>query len=216
MTTHWQDNFNLLGSIFILCGPSGAGKSTIIKKILNHNPNISFSVSCTTRKPRIDEKNKVDYFFISKKSFLEKIKNNEFLEYAKVHNEFYGTLKSEVLNKVETGKSLIIEIDIQGVKQIKKYCTIDKKIANSSTFIFVAPPSYKILKKRLLTRGSDDSNIINNRLETAKEELKYWRDFDYLIVNIDKQNSINAMQEIINLSKIKVSQLNPKNKWPYE
>jgi len=176
------------GTLFVVSGPSGVGKTSIINSVIKMLDNVVFSVSCTTRPPRPGEVDGVDYFFISKEKFLEMVNNSEFLEWAEVHGNFYGTPKDFVLKKIEEGKRIILDIDVQGALQVKRIDQGDKN---------VAPPSYEVLKERLLKRGTEEPKALLKRLDNAKWELSKMIEFDYLIVNEDLVNSIQIMKSII-------------------
>jgi guanylate kinase len=178
------------GTLFVVSGPSGVGKTSIINSVIKMLDNVVFSVSCTTRPPRPGEVDGVDYFFISKEKFLEMVKNSEFLEWAEVHGNLYGTPKSFVEENIKKGKKIILDIDVQGALQVKRNF-------EEAVFIFVAPPSYEVLKERLIKRGTEEKDALLKRLDNAKWELSKMIEFDYLIVNDDLVNSINVMKSII-------------------
>ncbi len=165
------------GIIIILSSPSGAGKTTLVKKIsLRKKYNIS--ISHTTRKPRLNEKNGNDYFFVKNKDFRKLIKDKKFLEYAKVFKNYYGSLKETVINKLKKGENVIFDIDWQGTKQIKS-----KKLKFKIITIFILPPSKKELFKRLLKRDQKDKKIAIERMKQFKDDVMHWKDYDYAVVN---------------------------------
>lgn len=168
----------------IISSPSGAGKTTITRNLLKKVKNSKLSVSCTTRKPRPGEKHGTDYFFVSKKKFLELKKKNKFLETAKVFNNYYGTLKSEIVSK-QKNKIILLDIDWQGARNIRK------KIKNNCYSFFLLPPSISILKKRLLKRHLDNKSLAISRLSSARKDLKHWDEYDFVYVN-DNLNSCVA------------------------
>ncbi|WP_126993837.1 guanylate kinase [Thermosipho globiformans] len=178
------------GTLFVVSGPSGVGKTSIISALMNKLENIVFSVSCTTRPPRPGEVDGVDYFFVSRDKFIEMREKGEFLEWAEVHGNLYGTPKKFVLENIEKGNRIILDIDVQGALQVKRNF-------DDAVFIFVAPPSYEVLKERLLKRGTENSQSMLKRLENAKWEMSKIVEFDYLIVNSDLEKSILAMKSII-------------------
>lgn len=175
--------------VFIITGPSGVGKSTIIKLLLNSLPDIYFSVSHTTRPPRPNEENGVDYYFISNEEFQSMIKKDKFLEWAEVHGFLYGTSLSEVDKAFREGKDLILDVDIQGASSIKR------KITDAVT-VFVLPPSWEALKERLSFR-ENNNEIVERRLKRAKEEIKEWKNFDYIIVNDNLKRAVTELSSII-------------------
>lgn len=178
------------GTLFVVSGPSGAGKTSIISSLLNKLDNIVFSVSCTTRLPRPGEVDGVDYFFIDRETFLKMRENGEFLEWAEVHGNLYGTPKKFVVENIEKGNNIILDIDVQGALQVKQNF-------KDAVFVFVAPPSYEALRERLLKRGTESKESMLKRLENAKKEMSKIVEFDYLIVNNNLENSILAVKSII-------------------
>ena len=164
------------GLLVVISGPSGAGKGTICMQLLMEMSFLKVSVSATTRKPREGEKDGIDYFFIEEEEFLKRVKNNEFLEYAKVYGNYYGTPKEEVFKQLKAGKDIILEIDIQGALQVKKNYPM-------GVFIFILPPSLTELKNRIEGRGTDSKEVILRRMESAYEELNYAFQYDYVVVN---------------------------------
>jgi guanylate kinase len=180
------------GNLFIVSGPSGAGKSTIcrlVRKMLN----INLATSATTRKPRKGEINGSDYYFLSVKEFEEKLKNGDFLEYAKVHENYYGTLKSEVENRLLNGENVILEIDVQGGLQVKD-------VYKESNMIFFKTPTLEDLEKRLRGRKTDDEETIQLRLKNSLKELEFESKYDISIVNYTVEKSC---EELINIIKSK-------------
>ena len=176
--------------LFVISAPSGAGKSTLIKQFLSLNNNFELSVSATTRPPRDGEIDGVHYQFISDDEFTSLVDENAFIEYAQVHNHRYGTLKSFIDNKFIQGKSIILDIDVQGYMQIKS-----SNIPNSS--IFILPPSFRELKKRLEDRKSDTNAAINKRMANARAEVQCYGEYDFVIVNDDIEKAIKAFEDII-------------------
>jgi guanylate kinase len=185
------------GMLLVISGPSGAGKSTICNGVREQLDDLEFSVSCTTRSPRGDEKHGDDYFFLSVEEFEQKIEQGDFLEYANVHGNYYGTLRSEVMRALNQGKDIILDIDVQGAMTIKKENGVNSELSNYLEFLFIAPPSYPILEKRLRGRATDSEESIVKRLSAAREELSFWNKYDYLILNSDITQSINEMRSLI-------------------
>lgn len=181
---------NNKGTLIVISSPSGAGKTTITKKLVSPKKNIVLSVSVTTRRPRINEINKKDYIFVSKKKFNQLIKKKSFLEYAKVFDNYYGTLKKNVLRNIKQNKTTILDIDWQGARQIKK------KLAKYTFTIFILPPSIKELKNRLLKRESNYA-FIKKRMSKAKKEIMHWKEYDYVVVNNDLTKCLNTIRSII-------------------
>ena len=181
---------NNKGSLIVISSPSGAGKTTITKKLVAAKKNIVLSISVTTRKPRINEVDKKDYFFVTKKKFNELIKKNSFLEYAKVFDNYYGTLKKNILKNIKQNKITILDIDWQGARQIKK------KLAKYTNTIFILPPSIKELKNRLLKREKN-YQFIKKRMSKAKKEIMHWKEYDYVVVNDNLTKCLNVIRSII-------------------
>ena len=189
---------NRKGLLLVVSGPSGAGKGTICKALLEKNNEIKLSVSATTRKPRTGEVHGVNYFFIEKEEFTTMIENGEFLEYAKIYDNFYGTPKASVIECLEKGQDVILEIEMQGAKQIKE-------VYPEGVFIFVLPPSLEELKSRIVGRGTETQEEIEKRFSCAFEEINQIENYDYFIVNEDVDKSVNDVEAIICSEKNKVT-----------
>ncbi len=185
------------GAILILSGPSGAGKSTIIKNAKDYIGDFYFSISTTTRQPREGEVDGVDYYFTDKEHFEEDIKNGEFLEYAKVHGNYYGTSLKPVHKALEQGKLVIFDIDVQGHRLARE------KMKDRITSIFITPPSLKELEKRLRNRKSDTEDTIQKRLKNAKDEIQAIKEYDFLIINDDIKEATEAFISIAKASRFK-------------
>ncbi len=186
--------------LLLVSAPSGAGKSTLCDRLVDEFPNISYSVSCTTRAPRGEEEDAVHYYFLSKKGFKERIKNGEFLEYAKVHGNFYGTLEDTVLFAMEEGKHILLDIDVQGVAQIREaLARLDPRhpIRRGFTDIFISPPSQEELERRLRGRGTDKDSVIQKRLEAAIEEMEQASKYTHQIINDDLDTAYIELKAVI-------------------
>ena len=180
---------NNIGRLFIVTAPSGAGKTSLVKALLKLCPQIQISISHTTRYPREDEKDGVDYFFVNNEIF-ENLKNNgEFLENAECHGAKYGTAKTPVDSTLKSGKDIILEIDYQGA-------LIVKNIFKEAISIFIIPPSMEILKQRLVARGQNSKVEINGRLTAAKEEIRHLEKFDYVIINENFDKALDNLKSI--------------------
>lgn len=180
------------GAILVLSGPSGAGKSTIINAASKEIGDYYFSISTTTRKPRVGEQNAVDYFFVSKESFEEDIKAGNFLEYAKVHENYYGTSLKPVDDALKAGKLVIFDIDVQGHRLVQA------KMNDITTSAFITPPTLKALESRLRARCTDDESVISKRIENAKSEIRAINEYDFTIINDTIET---AAQEFIIVAK---------------
>ncbi len=181
------------GGMYILSSPSGAGKTTLVKKISKNNK-FQVSISHTTRLPRPKEKNGKDYFFISKNNFKKLIKKGEFLEHAKVFQNYYGSSKNLVAEKLKRGKNVIFDIDWQGTRQIR-----NKKLNYKLLTIFILPPSRNELLKRLIKRENKNMKTVKKRMKEFKKDLSKWKEYDYVVIN-DNLNTCykNIMQRISN------------------
>lgn len=189
---------NRKGLLLVVSGPSGAGKGTICKALLNKNDQINLSVSATTRKPRNGEVHGVNYFFIEKEEFTKMIENGEFLEYAQIYDNFYGTPKAAIIECLEKGQDVILEIEMQGARQIKE-------VYPEGVFIFVLPPSLEELKSRIVGRGTETQEEIEKRFSCAFEEINQIVNYDYFIVNEDIEKSVSDVEAIICAEKNKVT-----------
>lgn len=186
------------GLLLVVSGPSGAGKGTICKELLNKNDDIKLSVSATTRKPRNGEVHGVNYFFIEKEKFESMIDNGEFLEYAQIYDNFYGTPKAAIIECLENGQDVVLEIEMQGAKQIKE-------VYPEGVFIFVLPPSLDELKNRIVGRGTETKEEIEKRFSCAFEEINQIVNYDYFVVNKDVTKSVKEVESIILAEKNKVN-----------
>lgn len=179
------------GKIIVISSPSGGGKTTIVRRILSEFPEIVFSVSATTRPKRPDEINGVHYFFLSEKEFEEKIKNNEFIEWERFYDYYYGTLKTFVLDNIENGKTVLLEIDVKGALSVKK-------LFPDSILIFIDVPSFEELVNRLKKRRTESEADLQKRIDRAKMELSYKDKFDYIFVNKDLEEVTSQIKSLIN------------------
>ena len=184
------------GGMFILSSPSGAGKTTLVKKI-SKNKKFFVSVSHTTRLPRPNEKNGKDYFFISKNNFKKLIKKQEFLEHAKVFQNYYGSSKKLVIEKLKKGKNIIFDIDWQGTRQIR-----NKKLNYRLLTIFILPPSRKELLKRLIKRENKNLKTVKKRMKEFKKDLSKWNEYDYVVINDDLNTCYNNIIKRIKNDKL--------------
>ena len=186
------------GNLIVISGPSGVGKSTLVNRAMAELSDLRFSVSCTTRSPRAGESDGVSYYFLSEEEFSRKLANDEFLEHAGVYNHRYGTLKSEVINRIVNGEEVLLDIDSQGAKQIRQAAEKDPVIKNAAVFILIAPPSMKVLTDRLTGRNSESAEQLKIRIDGAANELRSFRIYDYLVINDDLET---AAAELINILK---------------
>ena len=187
------------GVLLVISSPSGTGKTTICKKLLEYDKNIHLSVSVTTRKKRKNEVEGIDYYFRSKKDFLNLKSQNSFIENALVFENYYGTLKSEVLEQLENGIDVLIDIDWQGTRQITQ------AMKGNLIKIFLLPPSIDELKKRLSKRNSDSIKEINFRMSKALKEIKHFDEYDYVLINDNLDNTFQKIVKIIGAERLKLS-----------
>ena len=187
------------GAILVLSGPSGAGKSTIINHACRDIGEYYFSISTTTRGPREGEKDGVDYHFVSRSEFEEGIKAGDFLEYATVHGNYYGTSLKPIERALAENRLVIFDIDIQGHRLIRA------KMGNFVTSAFITPPSLSELTKRLYARSTDSDGVIKGRIETAKEEIKAIDEFDFVIINDTIDEASSQFVTVANASRVKLS-----------
>ncbi len=184
--------------MLILSSPSGAGKTTLTKKIQQKYQNFKISVSHTTRKPRANEVDGVDYHFVSHKGFEDLIAKDEFYEYAKIFDNYYGTSKKSVKNILEKKQNVLFDIDWQGTKQLEKYDELNL------TKIFILPPNKLELEKRLSQRNQDKKENVTKRLNSFENDIKHWDDYDYVIVNDNLDNCFRQVEKIISLNSIDI------------
>ena len=193
------------GAILIISGPSGCGKSTLLKEVYKDIDDYYFSISTTTRAPREGEVNGVDYFFVTKEEFEKDINNGDFLEYAKVHDNYYGTSLKPINKALDESKLVIFDIDVQGHEIVRK------KLSSITTSVFITTPSLEVLETRLNNRNTDSIEIIEKRIKNAKGEVEYFQDYDYLIINDDLQTAAKQLVCVVNITRIK-SKLFEKNR----
>jgi guanylate kinase len=178
------------GNLYIVSAPSGSGKTTLLQHLLRSFKDLKFSVSCTTRPPRQGEQEGVDYFFTDRSTFLSMVDRGEFLEWAEFNGHLYGTNRDFVLRQLDGGHDVILDIDVQGARQVKS------KIERA-TAIFVLPPSFAELERRLRARMLEPDDVIRRRLEIAKGEILFYRDYDYIIINDILESSILLLESIV-------------------
>jgi guanylate kinase len=184
------------GSMILVVAPSGAGKSSLVSALLTTDPTLALSVSFTTRSPRPGEVEGINYHFISEEEFLSRKEQGDFLEWAFVHGNYYGTSRSWIMEKMEQGQDVILEIDWQGAQQIQK-------IVPQAIWIFILPPSLKILEERLRNRGQDDEATIQRRIKAAHDELSHLSEANYLVVNDLFQAALFELRQIISASRLR-------------
>ncbi len=189
------------GLLVVISGPSGVGKSTVVKELLRNNPSYKLSISFTTRKKRSNEKEGRDYFFISENEFYEKIRNREFLEWANVHNSYYGTPIKFVRDHLCKGDVVILEVDVQGAATIKENISKGLIDSTNAVFIFLIPPSVDILAFRLRRRKTEKKDEMEQRLKNAISELQVMEKYDYIVVNDKVESAAEKINAIIKVEK---------------
>ena len=179
------------GTVFVLSSPSGVGKTTLTKKLATNNTNFAISISHTTREPRPNEINGKDYYFVNKKEFDSLIEGNNFFEYAKIFDNYYGTHKESVLKFLSIGKDVLFDIDWQGTQQLQKIKDL------SLVAFFILPPNIQALKNRLSNRHKGQEKLIEQRMKKFNEEISHWKEYDYVVVNDDLEECYNKILNII-------------------
>ncbi len=190
----------LKGLLIVISAPSGTGKTTLAHMLLKAFPNMEFSVSYTTRKPRPGEVNGKDYFFVDRDTFERMIEEGDFLEWAEVYGNLYGTSRSQVLKALNEGKDVLLDIDTQGALQVKKNFP-------EAVLIFILPPSLKELERRLRSRGTDDEETIERRLKTARVEIERAPLYDYIVVNDVLEEAFEKLKSIVIAEKCRTERL---------
>ena len=191
------------GRIFVVSGPSGSGKSTLIREVRQKVPDLGYSVSHTSRPPRGQEKNGVEYHFVSRKNFQEMIDKGDFVEWAEVYRDLYGTSVSSLRSQITIGLDVIMDIDVQGGRNIKDHF-------KDAILIYVLPPSLEILEKRLRERGTDDEKAIRTRLKKAGKEIKNCVSYDYLLFNDQLDQTVEELKSILIAERCRKSVRLPK------
>ena len=185
------------GCLIILSAPSGSGKTSLAERVLGEVPGLRFSVSHTTRRPRTGEEDGVDYFFVDEARFESMIRKREFLEHAFVYGHYYGTSRAFVEQELAQGHDVLLDIDVQGARKVKAQVP-------EALMVFVLPPSFEVLEKRLRKRGLDDTDVIESRLKTAREEIQSFRRYDYVIINELIEHSVNELKSIVLASRCRI------------
>jgi len=188
----------MFGHLYILTAPSGAGKTTLVRHLLENDPAIQVSVSHTTRPPRSGEREGIEYCFIELDEFQEKIRRNDFLEWAEVHGNYYGTSRSGIEAALRAGQDVLLEIDWQGAQQVRK-------VFPAAIGVFILPPSLEVLAQRLRERATDNAQTIARRLAAARDEMRHADEFDYVIINDDLPRALQDLLAIVRAARLRYS-----------
>ena len=193
------------GILLLLSGPAGSGKSTLLRRALSEDRNLVFSISCTTRSPREGETDGQDYHFLSDDEFSKRVENNEFLEHAEVHKWRYGTLSNAVVDILNKGKDVIMDIDVQGADQVR--VSKDPVISDALVDVFLTTSNTTELEKRLRGRDSEDEDTFQLRMQTAVDEIKRWRDYTYCILSGNHEEDFKVLSSILAAERMRVSRM---------
>lgn len=185
----------IVGNVFLVVAPSGAGKSSLVNALLERDADLLLSVSCTTRAPRSSEIEGRDYRFVSLETFNQLRDNQQLLEWAEVHGNFYATPRDSIEQAVNSGKDVLLEIDWQGARQVRKHL-------HSVTGVFILPPSIDVLEQRLRARGQDSNEVIERRIKAAHSEIEHANEFEYVIINQDFSLALQQLQAIISVARL--------------
>ena len=194
----------MAGHLYIVAAPSGAGKTTLVRLLLENDPEICLSISTTTRIPRPGEENRRDNHFVNVPLFLERIGDGEFLEWAEVHGNYYGTSKRWIEAQTATGRDVLLEIDWQGAQQVRKAFP-------AAIGIFILPPSLAVLQERLSGRGTDSPETIARRIAAARDEMRHVDEFDYVIINDDLQQALANLRSVVGASRLQYESQRQRN-----
>jgi guanylate kinase len=192
--------------LFVISAPSGAGKTTVCHRVLESIPYLAYSISHTTRPPRYGEKDGVDYFFVSEDEFLRMRERGDFLEWALVHNNYYGTAKRQISDCLGSGKDILLDIDVQGARQVRDQLS-------EAILIFILPPSWEVLEERLGKRQSDDEDALKLRMANARNEVRAVREYDYIIINDDLDEAVRNFKAIVQAERCRRSRVIPSLNW---
>lgn len=184
------------GNLFIITSPSGGGKGTLIREVLRSVPKVGYSVSFTTRRRRAGEEHGKHYYFVSREEFEKKVAEGDFLEWANVHGNLYGTSKAQVESELNLGRDIILEIDVQGAESVKK-------LVPEAIGVFILPPSFEVLRERLTARQTESKTDLQIRLRNSKREVSRWKEFDYVIINDEVNRASMDLQAVFLAERLK-------------
>jgi guanylate kinase len=189
--------------LVLISAPSGGGKTTLCQHLLAARPEMTRAVTCTTRPPRVGERDGADYYFLDAGSFLKRVQAGNFLEHATVYGNSYGTLKAEVLGKLRHSKDVLLNVDVQGAATIREKAQEVPELKHALVSVFLTPPSLSIVEERLRKRGTDSPAVIQKRLGVARQEIAHWRHFDYLLLSASIDEDLRRMMAIIEAEKLR-------------
>ena len=193
--------------LVLISAPSGAGKTTVTRRLLASTPGMERVVTCTTRPPRGGERDGVDYHFLGRPEFENRVAAGEFMEHAEVYGNRYGTLKASVLNRLEAGVDVVLSVDVQGAESIRAVASEDVAIGRALVSVFIMPPSIEELERRLRGRNEDSDAVVARRLALAREEMEHWRHFQYLLVSGTMDEDLMAMQRILAAERMRTQRM---------
>ncbi len=195
--------------LVLISAPSGGGKTTLCHQLLSARRQMARAVTCTTRAPRENERDGVDYYFLDAASFLKRVQAGNFLEHATVYGNSYGILKAEVLGKLRQGKDVLLTVDVQGAATIRERAEEDAELKRALVSVFLTPPSLAVLEERLRKRGTDSAAIISKRLSVARQEIAQWKNFDYLLISTSITEDLRRMLAVIEAEKMRPARVQP-------
>jgi len=209
-----KNTLDRTGNLIVLSGPSGVGKSTLVGAVRKALPDLEFSISCTTRKPRAGEMHGREYYFLTPEEFEARSRAGGFIEEAQVFANRYGTLKSEVLERVRRGADVVLDIDVQGAAKIRAAAKQDAELADAAVFVLIVPPSLDLLEQRLRNRATDSEEQLALRISAAERELANFRLYDYIVVNDDLSAAANELEMLFRSFRLR-TRLIPEGETPW-
>jgi guanylate kinase len=195
--------------LILISAPSGGGKTTLCNLLLAARPDMTRAITCTTRRPRVGEKEGVDYYFLTAAEFERRAAAGEFIEHATVFGRSYGTLKRELLDKLRSGRDVLLNVDVQGAETIRARAKTEPELKRALVSVFLTPASAAVLEERLKKRNADSAGEIRKRLGVARQEVAHWRQFDYLLISVSKAGSLRRMLAIVEAEKMKSARSRP-------